>query len=280
MAFDSSTKSRLLINWWRWASHGTPGFEARCFEWRELDLIQTCLTSDEALASFVSLLLCCNGGPQTNSDDNIAISTSHVYDSKFTVEQLEDWENSGLIVVFPDRVELLAPCFYADLRKHLFQNKAALCLDGFRVTVRGWRGYGSAGGAAEPIILQDMGKKAVEKVTESHISLYDVEEQPKIKREGGVCFLVTSSNEPEALSPSFIPSLVNRIMAVKKDTGLDAFVLCPPTNDNKAYSLHGLQIKLGTKGHTLSRGVLTTQLMCKENNKKIDDSCIAGIAMT
>lgn len=192
----------------------------------------------------------------------------------FTAPELEKWEAMGLIVNFPDHIELLAPFLLGRLKIWLFKDVAALALDGLRVTVHGWKGSGSAGAAAEPLVLRDMAKQELERTNFWDFVQYDMAQQPEISINGGQPFL---QNRAGPLRPLQLDDILDRIVAISKDSGLDGLTLTQDQNNN--YFLHGIQIKLGEKRMTITPGVRVTQEKYMKTGRKVDDTTVAGIAL-
>lgn len=195
----------------------------------------------------------------------------------FNESQLDEWEDSSLIFRndVTGNVELLIPLFFLYIYEDLHRDAQAICSLGLRVTINGWKGHGSPGAAAEPMVCHHVvqSKWSVKNV-------YNIENQQSIVITNSVPSLKVNDTVRFLSDCSLQKDLCKRIIIVNKDTGIDGFEIDFEVDEDGICKFHirVFQIKLGEKKMNITPGSLETQRKnLMERQQKIDDGTIAGI---
>ena len=161
--------------------------------------------------------------------------------------------------------EFVIPAVLHVVRQHFRHNAVARELNGMRTCLMGWDGWGSAGAAAEPLVLRHF-----------------LSENPKLPRKqvkltarDGVVKVHDEHGHVQPLREVGISGLCGLVVCVAKDMGAGAFDLSPAAKAG-CYHVRAYQIQLGEYEKYFTPGVLGTQ-RSKSGNSARDTTTIAGV---
>eukprot|EP00047_Mylnosiga_fluctuans_P011082 m.268133 g.268133 ORF g.268133 m.268133 type:complete len:592 (+) comp34470_c0_seq1:183-1958(+) len=176
---------------------------------------------------------------------------------------LQQWEDAGIILQREERIELLIPAALESIHAALHRTDTATQTLGLRTVLRGWAHDGSAGGAAEPLVLA----RFREDLDYQSSNIYLINVSNKALLVDGV-----------KLTFDFLKASRRCLFRFAADKGSDAFMV-DWAHDGDEVAATLLQIKLGERGMSLPPGALETQMANKAAGRRVVDHSIAGVVV-